>query len=211
MAKSPVKKTSFHLLLTLIPVLLAGPVQAQQARRMDSSETAAFEVEPVSKGPKFIPKSITGGPVKEASRVYFSKGVLNPKSAVVRINMSDGTVKEEPYVEVPLLFRVGTAELLDDTSRANVQIVAETMRRVLQASPEARFRVEGHASAEGDGALNERLARDRAQAIQATLSRLGGAPSLQAVGRGSRDAKAAADAPEARLQQDRKVLVVREH
>lgn len=199
------------LLLLACLVLALTAATAEEARRAKPGELSGLQAAPTAKAPKFISKSVTGGPPTERSREYVPKSATSAKSAVVRINLSDGSTKEEPFIEIPLLFRVGTTELLDRNSRANLDDAIAEVRKVLAASPEACFRVEGHASAEGDGTANERLASARAAAIQQTLSRsLQANAALRAEGRGIRDAKARATDAEAMLQQDRRVLVVRE-
>lgn len=202
-----------HPLLHLsLAFALVATTAAQEARRARAGEFSGIQSAPTEKAPRFIRKSATSEPVKEVSREYVPKSAASTKSALVRINLSDGTTKEEPFIEIPLLFRVGTTELLDRNSRANLDDAIAEVRKALADTPDARFRVEGHASPEGDGNINERLASARAEAIQRTLARELRADSaaLRAEGRGTRDAKARATDSEAMLQQDRKVLVVRE-
>ena len=201
----------YPLLHAYLTLALAATATAEEARRAKPGELSGLQAAPTANAPKFISKSVTGARPTERSREYLPKSATNAKSAVVRINLSDGSTKEEPFIEIPLLFRVGTTELLDRNSRANLDDAIAEVRKVLAASPEACFRVEGHASAEGDGTANERLASARAEAIQQTLSRtLPANAALRAEGRGTRDAKARATDAETMLQLDRRVLVVRE-
>jgi outer membrane protein OmpA-like peptidoglycan-associated protein len=113
-------------------------------------------------------------------------------------------------VAVPLLFRVNTDELLDSTSRENVAKVARILKDL--AEQNATFAIEGHASAEGDGQRNLDLSKLRAAKIQSLL-RDQGVPAAVLVrqeGFGSAHAQNPPNAPEARLQEDRRVLVVKE-
>jgi outer membrane protein OmpA-like peptidoglycan-associated protein len=106
----------------------------------------------------------------------------------------------------------GKAELLPDANtRANVALLADKVRQY--GAEGGRFVIEGHASAEGDGAVNQRLSEARADAIYKLLTQQHGVPPsclLRAEGRGSRDAQAPATASEKELEQDRKVLAVKE-
>ena len=76
------------------------------------------------------------------------------------------------------------------------------MAKVLEKNPELRLRLEGHTSAEGDAAFNQKLSEARAQAAVAFLVEHEGidASRLEAVGKGSSELKNTADpmAPENR-------------
>lgn len=96
------------LLHACLAFALAASPAAQEARRAKPDEFSGLQAAPTAKAPRFITKSVTVGPPTERSREYLPKGAASTKSAVVRINFSDGTTKEEPFIEIPLLFRVGT-------------------------------------------------------------------------------------------------------
>jgi outer membrane protein OmpA-like peptidoglycan-associated protein len=127
------------------------------------------------------------------------------------IEREDGAREERPYVAVPILFTKAQAELLDTTSQANVTELAAILKRITTAEPNARFSIQGHSSAEGDQATNQKLSEARAARIRQMLL-IAGVPetSLSAIGFGPQWATVSATAAEPQLQQDRRVLVVRE-
>lgn len=139
----------------------------------------------------------------EKSRVY-------TKGAKVIITHASGVVDERPYVALPILFKVGTAELLHDgVSAENVKKTADVLRDLVATG--GSFCIEGHASAEGDPAFNKTLSADRAAKIMSLLTDAHALPesALNAKGFGNKFASAKVGDGEAALQQDRRVLVVR--
>lgn len=200
----------------LLTLFSAVSLSAQEARKQDPKELdAAFSrkaTQPAQREGAGIPltrgvrKSVgpsDGGGLVEQSRSY-SRGARI-------ITSKDGQTAEAPYVEVPLLFHKGRAELLPDAAtRSNLELLARKVQEYGKLG--GRFVIEGHASMEGDGAFNQRLSEERAREIYVRLIGLE-VPAqylLRAEGRGSRDAQAPATASEAQLEQDRKVLVVKE-
>jgi len=182
---------------------------AAQTQKLDTNSLDAIDLKPRKVAPKFIPKSASKGPVVEKKREYTfaSKGVLKSKAARV-ISMSDGTKIEAPLVDVPLLFRVNSTELADTQSKANLKLLADKLRTL----NDAKFCIEGHASAEGDGAHNQKLSESRAKAIRHALIALGVHSQLfnNTIGLGSRHATHPATATEHELAEDRRVLIIRE-
>ena len=151
---------------------------------------------------RFTAKGIGGDPVTK--RFY-------TKDAVV-VSRASGAKEEHPYVAVPLLFVKNSDELRDDSSRENVMKVAQILKDL--GSTGATFAVEGHASAEGDSQRNLELSKLRAAKIQSLL-REQGVPAGELVrveGFGSAHAQFQdpRTASESQLQQDRRVLVVKE-
>jgi outer membrane protein OmpA-like peptidoglycan-associated protein len=67
-----------------------------------------------------------------------------PDRGIVIIEQTDGTTKEEPYVILPILFKVDSDELLNATSQSNLERLAEFLK--LSSLRDARFCVEGHTS-----------------------------------------------------------------
>ena len=191
-----------HLTLCLVLALGLGSALAQQkASTFDTGAAKAALSKDVEKtAPKFFTKGIGGDAVTK--RFY-------TKDAVV-VTRASGAKEEHPYVAVPLLFRVNTDELLDATSKDNVTKVAQVLKEL--GAQNATFAIEGHASAEGDGQRNLDLSKLRAAKIQSLL-REQGVPSAVLVrqeGFGSVHAQNPANAPESKLQEDRRVLVVKE-
>lgn len=129
---------------------------------------------------------------------------------VVIVPTDDGQSTEMPYIAVPILFAVGTAELLDETSTTDLESLAGALLEVYAQDNNARFVIEGHTSTDGDDAGNLKLSNDRASRIYALLVSHYGVPAaiLSIKGYG----ETYADHPngsEAELQLDRRVLVVR--
>lgn len=83
-------------------------------------------------------------------------------------------------------FVQGKADLSD-----GAKFVLHDLAKVLQKNPELRLRLEGHTSAEGDAAFNQKLSEARAQAAVAFLVEHEGidAARLEAVGKGSSELK----------------------
>lgn len=193
--------------LVLLVFALTGLPLAAQTPKLEAGSLEALNEKPATTVPKFVPK--TTGPVVEKSRKYiFATKGAEAKAARV-ITMTDGTKTECPLVEVPLLFEKDSAELADAQSKSNLTVLASHLK---QLGAGAKICIEGHASAEGDRAHNQRLSEKRAAAIRAGLIRQGVSEAMlsAAVGRGSLDATQPAGAGEALLAQDRRVLVVRE-
>ena len=83
-------------------------------------------------------------------------------------------------------FQQGKADLSE-----SAKFVLHDLAKVLEKNPELRLRLEGHTSAEGDAALNQKLSEARAQAAVAFLVEHEGidASRLEAVGKGSSELK----------------------
>jgi outer membrane protein OmpA-like peptidoglycan-associated protein len=125
------------------------------------------------------------------------------------VHRSDGTTEERPFVPLPILFVVGTDNLLDDTSRTNSEKMAGILKDLIERE-NARFTIQGHTSADGDAGANQTLSERRAERILATLVARGvPSASMDRLGLGEDCARVADTAAEAQLQQDRRVLIVR--
>ena len=79
-------------------------------------------------------------------------------------------------------FEKGQAELNDDA-----KLALHDLAKVMKQNDALRLRIEGHTSAEGDAAVNQKLSEDRAQAAVDVLVNKEGidASRLEAVGKGS--------------------------
>lgn len=77
----------------------------------------------------------------------------------------------------------------------SAKFVLHDLAKIMQKNPEVRLRLEGHTSAEGDTAFNQKLSEARAQAAVAFLVEQEGidASRLEAVGKGSSELKNADD------------------
>ena len=129
---------------------------------------------------------------------------------VVVVQADDGAQQELPYVAVPILFAVGTAQLLDNTAAADLDALASALLEIHKQEPNARFEIEGHTSTDGDDASNLQLSIARAKTIHSELVRSYGVPASMISSQGYGEAYAAfPDGSERELQQDRRVLVVR--
>lgn len=118
--------------------------------------------------------------------------------------------RELPYVTVPVLFVVETAQLLDNESRAALEATANGILEVARVNPNARFDIEGHTSTEGTDEFNMTLSAARAQRVLDELTKNYGVPPelLSAHGYGENYPKCP-NGTEPQLQLDRRVLVVR--
>ena len=83
-------------------------------------------------------------------------------------------------------FEQGKADLNDDS-----KLALHDLAKVLKQNPDLRLRIEGHTSAEGDVATNQKLSEARAQAAVDFLVNKEGidASRLEAVGKGSSEPK----------------------
>jgi outer membrane protein OmpA-like peptidoglycan-associated protein len=107
-----------------------------------------------------------------------------------------------------ILFREGSTQFADGHSYDMVLALAEAM--LSSDLAEARFAIEGHASAEGTSLDNQALSQLRAETIVRELVRGGvAADRLLPVGYGESEAHHPADAAENLLRQDRRVVVSR--
>ena len=180
--------------LTFVPAIL----QAQTAAPLDAAAAKATLSTRIR------------NPVKSAAPVVKrSYGRNASKGLDVEIlERSDGTIEEHPYVAVPILFVRSSDQLLDQVSRANVQQTAALLRDLIAAG--GSFTIQGHTSAEGDRSTNQRLSADRAAKIHAMLLAAGlASKQLTQAAFGPDCAAFPATAPEHQLQQDRRVLIVR--
>lgn len=118
--------------------------------------------------------------------------------------------RELPYVTVPVLFVVETAQLLNEESRAALEATANGIMEVAKVNPTARFDIEGHTSTEGTDEFNMTLSAARAQRVLDELTKTYGVPGelLSAHGYGENYPKFP-NGTESQLQLDRRVLVVR--
>lgn len=118
--------------------------------------------------------------------------------------------RELPYVTIPVLFVVETAQLLNEESRAALEATANGIMEVAKTNPNARFDIEGHTSTEGTDEFNMSLSAARAQRVLDELTKTYGVPGefLSAHGYGENYPKFP-NGNESQLQLDRRVLVVR--
>lgn len=87
---------------------------------------------------------------------------------------------------VPVQFELGSAELTP-AALSGLAGIADGLRRVLQANPQARIAIDGHADRSGEEATNQDLSRRRAAAVRDYLASRIQAPegALQVRGHGS--------------------------
>ena len=116
------------------------------------------------------PKGAT--PTRPAPALALDRGHAAPASAPV--------ISATPAVLPTVLFKVGTADLLPESSPALDQLVAE-----MKARPTLRLRVSGHADKVGEPDKNQVLSEQRAEAVKSFLVNAGIAPErITAVGYG---------------------------
>ncbi|TDU67300.1 outer membrane protein OmpA-like peptidoglycan-associated protein [Prosthecobacter fusiformis] len=191
-------KYTFLLLLTaLFPLTV---VQAQTAAPLDEE----LARKSLSARPPRNPVKSSAPVVKRTHERRADKGL-----SVEVLHRADGSTEEHTFVPLPILFVVNSDQILDDVSRNNVSKLAAVMQEITAGS-KASFSIQGHTSAEGDAAANQQLSERRAARILALLQAQGvPAQTLNAIGLGEDVASFPESAPEAQLQQDRRVLVVR--
>ncbi len=121
-----------------------------------------------------------------------------------------GQSRELPYLTVPVLFVVDTADLLDVESRMALEQTASVINEITNTEPNALFDVEGHTSTEGSAEHNMRLSAERSTRIYNELTQRYGVAvsSLTAHGYGQNFALYP-QGTERERQEDRRVLVVR--
>jgi outer membrane protein OmpA-like peptidoglycan-associated protein len=200
-----------HLFTALAASLLVtGTLSAQETKKLDAAALKNLDAAPATEAPKTPPKFVPKGAPRELKREYLTKSVGGVSKAARVITMSTGDKVEAPVVDIPLLFNKNASTLKDAQSRENLQLLCAKIKQ-LEATG-ATFCIEGHASAEGDGAFNEKLSKERAAAVAADLIGAGINPATitGASGFGARHASQPANAGEALLAQDRRVLIVRE-
>jgi outer membrane protein OmpA-like peptidoglycan-associated protein len=134
----------------------------------------------------------------------------DPTRGVVTIEEVDGTVKELPYVVLPILFKVNSAELFDAQSEDNLRKLAAKLREPQLLT--ARFVVEGHTSTEGALEHNQTLSERRADRIFSLLiHKFGVEPGrLSAKGFGPTAPEVKPELTEQDRQRNRRVLIVKE-
>ncbi len=204
------RPTPLGLLLALA-VVVPAIAPAQETATLDPEQLRSLENAPVKRtdpGSAMMPKSLVPA---TKSLPAVAAVTYNTEKSIKIVPRNDGSVEEQPYVPIPILFKVNSDELLDATSVENIRRVADSLAKIRRADSSAVFDIEGHASAEGDAEANLALSRLRAAKIRTLLEDLSMAPagSLNAVGFGETFARHAESAPEALLQEDRRVLVVR--
>jgi outer membrane protein OmpA-like peptidoglycan-associated protein len=107
-----------------------------------------------------------------------------------------------------ILFQQGSTQFADGHSYDMMLALTDAMQDPELA--DARFAIEGHASAEGTSSDNQALSQLRAEAIARQLVRGGvSADRLIPIGYGESEAHHPSDAAEGLLQQDRRVVVSR--
>lgn len=189
-------------------LLVQARLDAQSAEPLDiAAATAALSQE--AKKPRFTPKS----PIQSRTYQLTAKGAGVEIIEYAPVKPGDPPIREErPYIAVPILFVVGQDQLLDATSAENVRKTAAILKELMAADPKVRFTIQGHTSAEGDTSRNQKLSEQRADRIFALLVQGQGVEGarLSQTGFGPTYATAPATAPETHLQQDRRVLVVRQ-
>ena len=187
-------------------VLLSHHVFAADA------DLSNLDKDAVVKKPAVVPSHLTRGlsiqpaapPKTTPTRGY------DATRGVVTIEEVDGTIKELPYVVLPIFFKVNSDELLDAQSEENLKKLAAKLQESNLRG--AQFTVEGHSSTEGARALNQELSERRADRIFSMLVRKFGveAARLSAKGFGADAPEAIPELTEKDRQRNRRVLIVKE-
>jgi outer membrane protein OmpA-like peptidoglycan-associated protein len=117
---------------------------------------------------------------------------------------------ELPYVTIPVLFKEGSDELLDDESRLAIEDTAKAIREIADSNPNARFDIEGHTSTEGSDEMNLDLSAKRARRVYDELTQRYRIPAMVLSAHGYGESYPNfPQGSEDQLVLDRRVLVVR--
>ncbi len=145
-------------------------------------------VQPSTLTSVLLGRSSAETPVKPRPRSYLPLVVRAPLASPgprpinsARASAVASRLAEGHRVTLPALyFTQGQADLLP-----TVQASLDTLAQVLESYPTLRLEVQGHTDNQGDPAINQRLSRQRAEAVCAYLTAHGVAASrLRAVGYG---------------------------
>lgn len=130
-----------------------------------------------------------------AAAAYFLGGAGKKPEVVEKTVVVHDTLYVQQLADIEEKFNAaefeqGKAELSEDA-----KFVLHDLGKLMQQNADLRLRIEGHTSAEGDAATNEKLSEERAQATVAFLVEHEGvdASRLDAKGYGSSKLKNAAD------------------
>jgi outer membrane protein OmpA-like peptidoglycan-associated protein len=205
---------------TIVPAAPATTTTVTQSAPAVSGTVVVERFDPVvaQRHLSVAPRAITITPEQRTaldrtvtieSRTEPVRRVYNVERRVVIVE-EQGKSMEMPFVTVPVLFVVNTAELLDAESRAALEQTATLINGITQTDPDAVFAVEGHTSTEGSDEHNTKLSADRAARVFAELTERYKVPAtaLKAFGYGEKFATNPGGT-EPELQEDRRVLVVR--
>ncbi|MAS92864.1 MAG: hypothetical protein CMO55_06665 [Verrucomicrobiales bacterium] len=152
-------------------------------------------------------------PVVEVKKVVVPE--KNSESKYGDIAAKAGTVASKIEYDVDpateyegeIRFRKGTTEIVGSRSTVVLRSMGAVMNR--DEFRDFHFAIEGHASADGDAAFNQKLSQKRANEIFLRLTQeYGVSPErLLPVGYGESEAQVPSDAPEEALKRDRRVLI----
>jgi len=202
----------------LLPDLVAQPPQAPALDTASAMATLSVrQRNPVKSSSPVVKRTYERRPDKglevETGAAAAPSPTAAPTEALVDVEVlhrQDGTQEERRYVALPILFVVGSDQLLDDSSRRNVEEMAAILTELRSKDAKAAFEIQGHTSAEGGVADNQVLSERRAARIRSLLLAKGvDAPALATIGLGEDIARFPENAPESQRQQDRRVLIVR--
>jgi K(+)-stimulated pyrophosphate-energized sodium pump len=116
-------------------------------------------------------------------------------------NMKEEELKEKWFDFDAINFETGTATLTADSKKQLDNVIT-----ILKAFPEAKVKIGGYTDKTGSDEANMQLSQQRADAVKAAFAAAGiGTQVAGAEGYGSHYAKAAADAPDADKQKDRRI------
>ncbi len=143
-------------------------------------------------------------PPRQAEYPQMPREYREPESLVVSYEVDPNSMVSRDDI----LFQQGSTAFADEYSYEIVQELAEAMRDPSLAN--ARFVIEGHASAEGGYEYNQMLSQRRAERIVRDIVRQGVSPDrLVPVGYGESESSYPANADERDRRFDRKVVVFR--
>ncbi|MBX3214009.1 MAG: DUF937 domain-containing protein [Labilithrix sp.] len=148
----------------LVLGLLFSSSQRPEHRGVETSAPAPETVTPapeLPRGPMVPNLPAPAAPPEPTSQTTTTGAVLGPAELDKHF---DATGPTPDRLETPLTFDLSKAELSGDGANA-----LERIATLMQDHPTTRIRLDGLASGSGDRALDETLARDRAERVKAML------------------------------------------
>ncbi len=160
---------------------------------------------------RVAPRFVDVPAVVEIETVHEIAPRIYDRERNVVVVVEDSRARELPYVTVPVLFKKGTAELLDVESRRTLDEMAAVVHDVRLENPDAVFAIEGHTSTDGPEDFNMKLSRERARRVFDELTQRYGVPPAMLTAHGyGENYPSFPDGSESEMMLDRRVLLVRD-
>ncbi len=175
-----------------------------------NEDCAGQELSNLENPPAVVAPAATSRGIKLGGDERVTKRTYMRDRGVVVIETTEGSKKEEPYVTLSILFKVDSAELLNEESKSNLRRLAEFLQK--PELRDAKFCIEGHTSSEGTQEHNMVLSERRARRVCSILTSFDGVnkAGLRIEGFGPDAPEISPEKDEADRVRNRRVLIVRE-